>query len=97
MHTQMKNALCVVVIGALLMYASQKITVNNNMIDFSKKLNPITRFISQKLFRIVWDSNPSGFKLYSEMPIPICRLYTMFVLVYIWNISTALPTNSMSL
>ena len=61
MHTQIKNALRVAVIGALLMPASQTITVCYKMIDFSIKLYPITRFIPQKLSWIVWDSDPSGF------------------------------------
>ena len=59
----MKNALCVANIGALLMDVCQTITVGNKMIAFSLKLNPITRFIPQKLFRIVWYSDSSEFNI----------------------------------
>ena len=54
---------CVGVIGALLMQAWRIITVCNKNIGLSMKSNPITRFIPQKLFLIVWYSDPSGFGL----------------------------------
>ena len=38
------------------------------------KLNPITWFIPQKLFRIVWDSDPSGFGI---LKCPIVHPYVV--------------------
>ena len=55
--------MCVAVIGALLMQAWRIITVCNQKIDLLMKANPITRFIPQKLFRVVWHSDPSGFSI----------------------------------